>query len=154
MGINNIFRKFASKISQAAGTHWAFIVALAIIISWAVSGSRFGYSNTWQLFINTGTTIVTLLMVFIIQNTQNRDSKAIHLKLDELLKSITKARNQLVNIEELPDDVLDKMHDQFRKIQEEFSGKPDDKPVKKEKFQAIKELMTNFLEKPFDDNSR
>jgi len=83
--MNEAFRKFAQKVSHLAGTSWAFIFAVLIIAIWAVTGPIFGYSDTWQLVINTGTTIITFLMVFLIQNTQNRDAKAIHLKLDELL---------------------------------------------------------------------
>lgn len=123
--MNEFFRRFATKIAAAAGNPWAFMIALAIIVGWAIAGPTFDYSNTWQLFINTFTTIVTLLMVFLIQNTQNRDSKAVHLKLDELLKGIHGARNKMVNIEELPDEVLDDLHEQFRKLQSK-SGKLDE----------------------------
>lgn len=124
MSVKEMFRKFAQKMSRIAGSPWAFILALLIIVGWATSGPFFGYSNTWQLLINTGTTIVTLLMVFLIQNTQNRDSRAIHLKLDELLKGNTKASNKLVNIEEDSDDVLEELHEQFRKLQTKYVGKP------------------------------
>lgn len=114
--MNEVFRKLSAKISTLVGTHWAFLVALVVIISWAVTGPMFGFSDTWQLVINTGTTIVTFLMVFIIQNTQNRDSRAIHIKLDELLKAIRGARNALVDIEDLPDEMLDELQEDFRKI--------------------------------------
>lgn len=122
MNLNEIFRKFAVKVSIVAGTAWAFILALLIIILWATTGPTFGFSTTWQLFINTFTTIITLLMVFVIQNTQNRDSKAIHIKLDELLRSMEgKTSDKFVNLEELPDEEIEKMQEQFRKIHERYT---------------------------------
>jgi low affinity Fe/Cu permease len=99
-----------------------FVVAIAIIIIWASTGHFFSYSDTWQLLINTGTTIVTFLMVFIIQNTQNRDSKAVYLKLDELIRAVGSARNQLVNIDRLSDEELKKLEVEFKRL----SKKADD----------------------------
>lgn len=99
--MEKFFGKFATKAAKATASAWAFILAALVISAWAVSGPYFGYSETWQLVINTGTTIVTFLMVFLIQNTQNRDARALHLKIDELLISITNARNEFVDIEEL-----------------------------------------------------
>ena len=87
-----IFRQFAATTSRVVGSPWAFLAAAGVILSWALSGPMFGFSDTWQLVINTGTTIVTFLMVFLIQNTQNRDAKAIHLKLDELIRGVGGAR--------------------------------------------------------------
>ena len=107
MKFQEVFRKFAVKASVATGTGWAFIVALLVIIGWAVSGPIFGYSNSWQLFINTGTTIVTLLMIFLLQNTQNRDSKATQIKLDELLRKMRGDR--YLNLEEMPDEEIEKI---------------------------------------------
>ena len=98
------------------GTPWAFIIALTIILVWAVTGPMFHYSDTWQLIINTGTTIVTFLMVFLIQNTQNRDAKAVHLKLDELIRALKGARNQLVDLEKLSDDELARLEKEFERI--------------------------------------
>ena len=149
MAVKETFRKFAAKTSSIAGNPWSFIAALIIIIVWGVSGPAFNYSNTWQLFINTGTTIVTLLMVFLIQNTQNRDSRAIHLKLDELLKGNKSASNKLVNIEELPDDVLEKLHDEFRKLQSE-SGKLGAKISRKKgkKLKIALSRLSKIVEKP------
>jgi low affinity Fe/Cu permease len=95
------FRKFAHDAACAMGSSWAFFLACAVVAVWAVSGPIFSYSDSWQLVINTGTTIVTFLMVFLIQATQNRDSKAIHLKLDELLRAIGKARTGLVGLEDM-----------------------------------------------------
>jgi len=118
--MSNIFRRVATKISWLVGTPWAFLAAVSIIIIWASTGEAFGYSNTWQLVINTGTTIVTFLMVFLIQNTQNRDSKALHLKLDELIKSSKTARNHLLDAEELSDKELEKLHQQFKVLHEKY----------------------------------
>lgn len=105
--MNNLFRKFAQITSEAVGTSWAFLIAFLVIIIWAISGPMFGFSETWQLVINTGTTIVTFLMVFLVQNAQNRDSKATHLKLDELIHAVKGARNQLIDAEDLPDEILE-----------------------------------------------
>ena len=114
--MREIFRKIAKKFSDVLGTAWAFILALLIIIVWAITGPVFGFSNTWQLFINTFTTIMTFLMVFLIQNTQNRDSKALHLKLDELIKSSSRASNKMIDLEDLSDEELDKLEEHFRKL--------------------------------------
>jgi low affinity Fe/Cu permease len=120
--MSELFRKFASKISYIVGTPRAFIVAVVFIATWAITGPIFGFSNTWQLVINTFTTITTFLIVFLIQNTQNRDSKAIHIKLDELLKSIHGARNSLVDIEEVSDEELEGLHMHFQKLHERYAG--------------------------------
>lgn len=117
--MNDFFRKFANKTSELVGSPWAFIIATTIILIWAISGPMFGFSDTWQLVINTGTTIITFLMVFLIQNTQNRDAKALHLKLDELIRSVAGARNELVDLEELSDDDLSRLHQQFKKMREQ-----------------------------------
>jgi low affinity Fe/Cu permease len=98
------------------GTGYAFIVAALMIVIWLLSGPLFKFSDTWQLVINTGTTIVTFLMVFLIQNTQNRDTKAVHLKLDELLRSGQGARNIMIEVENLSDEELELMHDEFSKL--------------------------------------
>jgi low affinity Fe/Cu permease len=98
------------------GSPWAFTGAILIIVVWALTGPTFHYSDTWQLIINTGTTIVTFLMVFLIQNTQNRDAKAMHLKLDEVIRALKKARNELVDLEDLSDEELDKLEQQFKRL--------------------------------------
>jgi low affinity Fe/Cu permease len=111
------FGKFAAKSSHYLGSRWAFVIAIAIIVVWALTGPIFHYSDTWQLIINTGTTIVTFLMVFLIQNTQNRDAKAIHLKLNELIHAVDKAKNHMIDVENLSDleiDELAKTYDRFR----------------------------------------
>jgi low affinity Fe/Cu permease len=114
--MKELFRLFAQKTSQLVGSSWAFILAVLIIIAWAVTGPIFHYSDTWQLVINTGTTIITFLMVFLIQNTQNRDAKAIHLKLDELLRGVKGARTGLVNLEQLSDDDLERLQKEFERL--------------------------------------
>jgi low affinity Fe/Cu permease len=113
--MKELFRRAANKVSQAAGSAWAFMLALTIVIVWALTGPTFDYSDTWQLIINTGTTIGTFLMVFLIQNTQNRDAKAMQLKLDELIRA-TRARDSFIDIEDLSDEELAKVAIQFQKI--------------------------------------
>ena len=114
--VSDAFRVFARKTSSVLGSAWAFAIAILIIVIWALTGPMFHFSDTWQLIINTGTTIVTFLMVFLIQNTQNRDAKAVHLKLDEVIRALGKARNELVDLEELSDEELNKLEDQFRRL--------------------------------------
>ncbi|MBI1857225.1 low affinity iron permease family protein [Candidatus Saccharibacteria bacterium] len=111
------FRKIASKVSTWTGSALAFLLAIALVVVWALTGPVFNYSDTWQLLINTGTTVGTFLMVFLIQNTQNRDGKAMQLKLDELILS-TKARNSFVDLEDMTDDELAKLDDEFRLLHE------------------------------------
>ena len=119
--MRELFRKFAQATSAAVGSSWAFILAFLIIVVWALTGPMFHYSDTWQLVINTGTTIVTFLMVFLIQNTQNRDAKAIHLKLDELIKGVKGARTGMVNLEQLSDSDLEQLHKEFERLHESVS---------------------------------
>ncbi len=116
--MKEVFRKISARIATAVGGAWAFLLALTIVIVWAVTGPVFHFSNTWQLVINTGTTIVTFLMVFLIQNTQNRDSKAVQLKLDELIRSSMGARNKFVDLEDLTDADLATLDDEFRALHE------------------------------------
>lgn len=116
--MHELFRKFSHKISQAVGSSWSFILAVTIVAVWALTGPLFHYSDTWQLVINTGTTVVTFLMVFVIQNTQNRDARAVHLKLDELIKGVSGARTKLVDLEELSDKELEELHMEFKLIHE------------------------------------
>ncbi|HUV70704.1 MAG TPA: low affinity iron permease family protein [Terracidiphilus sp.] len=113
---NSRFGRFASAASSLMGSKWAFIGAGSVIVLWIASGPIFHYSNTWQLVINTGTTIVTFLMVFLIQNTQNRDARAINLKLDELIHSIANAHNQMISIENLSDEDLALLSAKFDKL--------------------------------------
>lgn len=118
MLIQEMFRKIAHRIGEAAGSPYAFMIALLIVVTWALLGSRFDYSNTWQLVINTGTTILTFLMVFLIQNMQNRESKATQIKLDELIRAVRGARNGLVDLEDMSEQDLDALEEEFRKIRE------------------------------------
>ena len=110
------FRRFSNLASGVAGSVGAFLVALLIVAVWAITGPLFGFSDTWQLVINTGTTIVTFLMVFLIQNTQNRDSQAIHAKLNELVVNLTGADNQLVRAEDLAEEELSDLKEHFEEL--------------------------------------
>jgi low affinity Fe/Cu permease len=116
--VSDAFRIFARRSSAILGSAWAFAGAILIIVVWALTGPTFHFSDTWQLIINTGTTIVTFLMVFLIQNTQNRDAKAMHLKLDEIIRALKKARNELVDLEDLSDEELDKLEKQFKQLRQ------------------------------------
>ena len=116
-GFGESFRVLARKASGILGSAWAFSIALLVIFVWACTGPIFHYSDTWQLIINTGTTIVTFLLVFLIQNTQNRDAKAVHLKLDELIRAQQGARNHLVDLEKLSDDEMKTLEEEFARIQ-------------------------------------
>jgi low affinity Fe/Cu permease len=115
----DIFHWFAAKAAALVGSKWAFLAALAAVILWAFTGPRFHYSNTWQLVINTGTTIVTFLMVFLIQNTQNRDARAIHLKLDEIIHSIKLAHNEMIDIEQLSDEDLETLSKKYAALRKQ-----------------------------------
>jgi low affinity Fe/Cu permease len=116
--VSDAFRVFARRSSVVLGSAWAFGGAVLVIFVWLVTGPTFHFSDTWQLIINTATTIVTFLMVFLIQNTQNRDAKAAHLKLDELIRAIKDARNELVDLEDLSDEELQKLEAQFRRMRQ------------------------------------
>ena len=119
--MREMFRQFARRSADAMGSPLMFCVAIASILIWGATGPIYGYSDTWQLVINTATTIVTFLMVFVIQNTQNRDSKSIHLKLDELLRGVKGARTGLMQLEHLTDDQLDELRQQFERLQKRES---------------------------------
>ena len=108
------FYNLARHASTMAGTPLTFFAACTIVLVWGVTGPLFGYSDTWQLVINTGTTIVTFLMVFLLQNSQNRDARALHLKLDELLRSVKPARNRLIDLESCTDEEIEQLERQFR----------------------------------------
>jgi low affinity Fe/Cu permease len=112
-GKKSLFNRLAGTVAHAAGRPVTFLSAVLIIFLWGISGPLFGYSDTWQLVINTGTTIITFLMVFLIQNTQNRDTSAIQIKLDELIIAVNKAHNDIIDVEDLDDDELKKMHDKM-----------------------------------------
>lgn len=124
--VSDAFRVFARRSSSALGSAWAFVGAVLVILVWIVTGPMFHFSDTWQLVINTATTIITFLMVFLIQNTQNRDAKAVHLKLDELIRALKNARNELVDLENLSDEELQKLGEQFKSMRKraENDGSP------------------------------
>ena len=113
------FTRFANHASQATGHPSAFVIAAVVVAVWAITGPLFKFSDTWQLVINTGTTIITFLMVFLIQNTQNRDSAAIHLKLDELIRSHKQAHNSLLDLEQGDEEILGKLRDRYSALAEQ-----------------------------------
>ncbi len=117
--MNDWFHQVAKRIADTTGSPWAFITASVVLVIWAVSGPIFHYSDTWQLIINTATTIITFLMVFLIQNTQNRSDKATQLKLDELIRSVEGARTGLVNLETRTDEEIDGLQEQFKELAEQ-----------------------------------
>ena len=130
------FTRFANRAARAAGHPAAFVAAMLVIVVWALSGPVFKFSDTWQLVINTGTTIITFLMVFLIQNTQNRDSAAIHIKLDELIRSHKQAHNSLLDLEQGDEEILGKLRERYgalaAKARREVSEAPLDEPVEDE----------------------
>ena len=115
------FRSVAEKAGEAAGSYWAFLIALGIIIVWGATGPVFGYSDTWQLIINTGTTVVTFLMVFLVQNSQNREARITRLKLDELLRGVAGARTGLVTLDHMSDAELDEVEGEFERLHEKYA---------------------------------
>ncbi len=124
------FNHFARVISDAVGSVWAFLIALGVVVVWGITGPLFGFTDTWQLVINTGTTIVTFIMVFLIQSTQNRDAKAVHLKLDELIRALSGARNNLLDLEELPEKDLEALAAQFAGLQKRASEEAEQRRQK------------------------
>ena len=140
--MREMFTAFANKTAQIVGSYLSFIFALMIVIIWAVTGPVFHFSDTWQLVINTGTTIITFLMVFLIQNTQNRDAKAMHLKLDELIDATKAARNEMIDIEELSDDKLQEIAEFFKKKREEYNS------------EDVKEVARGTAEKVASDTAK
>ncbi len=116
--MDELFRRVAKWTSTVTGSPSAFILSTGLIVLWAVSGPFFNFSDTWQLVVNTATTVLTFLMVFLIQNTQNRDAHAIHLKLDEIIRAIKPARNSLIDIEEDDDRVLNTLQEEFKVIRD------------------------------------
>jgi low affinity Fe/Cu permease len=110
------FSDLARRASVALGSPTAFLSACGVVVVWALTGPIFGYSDAWQLVINTGTTVITFLMIFLVQNTQNRDARALHLKIDELIRSLNAARNRLIDLEECSDQELEALERQFRAL--------------------------------------
>jgi low affinity Fe/Cu permease len=123
LNLSQWFFGFARWAARATGQPWAFLLAALVIVVWAVSGPLFRFSDTWQLVINTGTTIVTFLMVFLIQSTQNRDSEAVQLKLDELIRAVKGAKNTLIDIEELTEEDLERLRGRYERLAEQARRK-------------------------------
>ena len=126
MTLNENFRRFSAYAASVLGSPWLFVINVVLILIWLVSGPFFHFSDTWQLLVNTATTVFTYLAVFLIQNTQNRDAKAVHLKLDELISSVAGARNRLVDLEDLSDEELADLQDQFRKLRRRANQNKED----------------------------
>ena len=124
--MKELFRRIAERAAHAVGSYWAFLIALLTVVVWALTGPFFGYSDTWQLFINTGTTVITFLMVFLIQNTQNRESRIVALKLDELLRGVEGARTGLVELDHMSDEDLERVHQEFSQMREKYAPLIDD----------------------------
>jgi low affinity Fe/Cu permease len=128
--VHEFFRKFARRSAEILGSAEVFLLAVATIVIWAALGPRYHYSDTWQLVINTATSVMTFLMVFVIQNTQNRDAKAIHLKLDELLRGVRGARTSMVRLEELTDEELTKLIQEFEQLRARHGDTGQSSPMK------------------------
>jgi low affinity Fe/Cu permease len=124
--MKEIFLRLAEKTAHAVGSYWAFLIALLTIVVWAMTGPYFNYSDTWQLFINTGTTIVTFLIVFLIQNTQNRETRIVALKLDELLRGVEGARTGLVELDHMSDEDLERVRQEFARMRDKYAPLVDD----------------------------
>jgi len=122
--MNDWFRRVSHMLADAFGSPWAFFVAAIFIVVWAVTGPLFGFSDAWQLIANTVTNVVTFLMVFVIQSSQNRDTRATQLKLDELLRAVTNARSSLINLESLSDDEMDSLQRQFEALRRRAASRP------------------------------
>lgn len=131
MSLNDRFAKFSRSCASMLGSPLLFVVNCLLIIVWLVAGPVFHYSDTWQLLVNTVTTVLTYLAVFILQNTQNRDSRAMHFKLDELIRSMKGARNSFVNLEELSDEELQKLEQQFKQVAEQAAARREQKKTRR-----------------------
>ncbi len=124
--MKDLFRRLAERTAHTAGSPWTFLIAILTIGVWGVTGPYFKYSDTWQLFINTGTTIITFLMVFLIQNTQNRETRIVALKLDELLRGVEGARTGLVQLDHMSDDELEIVQQEFTQMRDKYAPLIDD----------------------------
>lgn len=133
--MNDFFRRYSERVAHAVGSYWAFLIALAVVLAWLITGPYFQYSDTWQLLINTGTTVITFLMVFLIQNTQNRESRIVSLKLDELLRGVEGARTDLIELDWMSDEELEHIHGEFHKLSGKYA------PLIGDDLQAVKREM-------------
>src|SRR5262245_43912437 len=123
--IHELFGELASSVSNLVGSPWGFGIALIAVVAWVLSGPAFGFSDHWQLIINTGTTIITFLVVFLIQHTQNKDARAIQIKLNELLAAVEGASNRLINVEKMSDEELDRLQKQFQALADHIRARGD-----------------------------
>lgn len=146
----SFFTRFAKRTSALAGRPATFIIAVSVLVIWALTGPMLGFSDTWQLIINTGTTIITFLMVFLIQNTQNRDSEAIQIKLDELIRSVTHAKNEMMDLEELDAEELEKIREQYIALAERASHERKERLEEKEGKLEEKEEKIEEIEEKVD----
>jgi len=126
--VKELFRRFACTVADSVGTPSAFAIGLALIFVWGITGPVFHFSDTWQLVINTGATIITFLMVFLIQNTQNRDAKTMQIKLDELLRAVKEARTKLVDLENAPDEVVEEFREEFSNLRKAVDEHAEPQP--------------------------
>lgn len=124
--MGDLFHRFSERAAKAVGSSWAFLIALAVILVWGITGPAFHFSDTWQLLINTGTTVVTFLMVFLIQNAQNRDARVIGLKLDELLRAVEGARTELVGLDQMSEAELEEIQAEFLRLSHRAGALLDD----------------------------
>ena len=123
--MREVFRRFSGRTAESVGSPAAFVIGLTLIVLWALTGPLFGYSDSWQLVVNTATTIITFLMVFLIQATQNRDARAIHLKLDELLRGVQGARTAMVALENCTDEELAEFHEEFERLRRRLANRQE-----------------------------
>src|SRR4051812_41348157 len=152
--IRDLFVDFSKVTSAVVGSVWAFITAIVIIIGWAACGPIFKYSDTWQLIINTSTTIVTFLMVFLIQSTQNRDAKAIHLKLDELIRALEGARNKFVDLESLSEEELEQFSQQFEQFRKKACAVKQSRAAATDEIEEIEDEADDAIVSPVGQEAK
>ncbi|CAN5255465.1 low affinity iron permease family protein [soil metagenome] len=130
---NKLFTRFAKWTSKVTGKPITFLLAIGVVVVWALTGPIFNYNETWQLVINTGTTIITFLMIFLIQNTQNRDTEALQLKLDEIIRSMDQTRNQVLDLEELDEEELDEIREEYLGLAKKAKEEEAEREAEEEK---------------------
>ena len=150
---SSFFARFAKRIAAIAGRPLTFAAAVGVLIVWAATGPVFGFNDTWQLVINTGTTIVTFLMVFLLQNSQNRDSEALQIKIDELIRAVSHANNEMMNLEDLDEEELEKIREQYLNLAERASHERKERIEEKEdKLEEIEEEL-NIKKQLIEENT-